>query len=463
MMKTSFTLLFAALVLAGCASAPPAAAPALPEVPSAFREAGPSTAPAAASQAAWWQAFADPQLDALVQRAERDNASLHAAAARVAAARALLRRAEADRLPQLQATAGASREATPLTGNRPTTNIALGANLSYEIDIAGRLSKARDAASLDAMEREALLADTRLLVQAEVVRSYFALRAIDAERALVQGTVASYRNTLSLTERRFAAGDLPELEVARVRSELAANESEALALERQRSQVEHALALLVGDAASRFTLAALETSGADAPLALPQVPAGLPSAVLARRPDVAAARQAVLAAQARVGIAQAAWWPTLSLTASGGQASPELSDLLRSGARTWGIGSLLALPLFDGGQRQAGVARAGAEVDLATARLREQVLVAFRDVEDELASVRLLADQAEAQRRAVEAAARVSALAEARYRNGFVSQLELLDAQRSELRSRRQALQVRAARYQATVGLMRALGGAWQA
>lgn len=460
-MKTSFNLLFAALVLAGCASAPPASAPALPEVPSAFREAGPLAAPAAASQAAWWTAFADPQLDALVQRAERDNASLHAAAARVAAARALLRRAEADRLPQVNVTAGASREATPLTGYRPTTNIALGANLSYEIDIAGRLSKARDAASLDALEREALLADTRLLVQAEVVRSYFALRAIDAERALVRGTVASYGNTLSLTERRFAAGDLPELEVARVRSELAANESEALALDRQRSQVEHALALLVGDSASRFTLAA-QATGAEAPLALPQVPAGLPSAVLARRPDVAAAQQALLAAQARVGIAQAAWWPSLSLTASGGQASPELSDLLKSGARTWGIGTLLALPLLDGGARQAGVARAGAEVELATARLREQVLTAFRDVEDELASVRLLADQAATQRRAVDAAARVSALAEARYRNGFVSQLELLDAQRSELRSRRQDLQVRAARVQATVGLMRALGGAWQ-
>ena len=455
-MKTPFTLLFAALVLAGCASAPPSA-PALPDVPSAFREAAPVQSPVA-STTAWWQAFADPQLDTLVQRAERGNTSVQAAAARLASARALLRRAEGERLPQVGASAGAVREASPQTGYRPATTISLGANLSYELDIAGRLTKARDAAALDAAEREALLRDTQLLVQAEVVRGYFALRAIDAERSLVQGTVASYRNTLSLTERRFAAGDLPELEVARVRSELAANESEALALERQRSQVEHALALLIGEAPSHFSLAAAEWSPA-----LPQVPAGLPSAVLALRPDIAAAQQALLAAQARVGIAQAAWWPTLSLTASGGQASSERSDLLKSGAHTFGIGTLLAMPLFDGGQRQAGVARAEAELTGASVRLREQVLVALRDVEDELAAVRLLAEQADAQRRAVDAAARVSALAEARYRNGFVSQLELLDAQRSELRSRRQDLQVRAARVQATVGLMRALGGAWAA
>lgn len=454
-MKTPYTMLFAALVLAGCASTPPSA-PALPDVPAAFREATPVQTPVASKQA-WWQAFADPQLDALVQRAESGNTSLQAAAARLASARALLGRAEADRLPQVGIGAGAVRERSPQTGYRPATTISLGANLSYELDIAGRLTKARDAAALDAAEREALLRDTRLLVQGEVARSYFALRAIDAERALVQGTVASYRNTLTLTERRFAAGDLPELEVARVRSELAANESEALALERQRSQVEHALALLIGEAPSRFTLTAAEWTPA-----LPQVPAGVPSAVLARRPDIAAAQQALLAAQARVGIAQAAWWPNLSLTANGGQASPELSDLLKSGARTWGVGALLALPVFDGGARKAGVARAEAELTGASVRLREQVLVALRDVEDELAATRLLADQAEAQGRAVDAAARVSTLAESRYRNGFVSQLELLDAQRSELRSRRQALQVRAARMQATVGLMRALGGAWQ-
>lgn len=459
-MNHGFTMLLCALLLAGCATAPPAGPPADLPLPSAFREGAVSQATPQPGDGAWWRVFGDPQLDALVQRATQRNTGVQAAAARLAAAQALLRGAEAQARPQLQVTAGATREASTLTGYRPATTLSLGANLVYEVDIANRLSSARDAATLDAAEREALLRDTQLLVQAEVVRSYFVLRALDAEAALVRRTVVSYRGTLGLTERRFAAGDVPELEVARVRSELASNQSEVLALERQRAQVEHGLAQLLGEPATGFVLPA--AAGPDTQeAALPQVPPGLPSAVLARRPDIAAAERALRAAQVRVEVARSAWWPQLALTAAGGQASPELGDLLRNGARTWGLGALLSLPLFDGGRRAALVSGAEAGAEAAVVRWREQVLVALREVEDELAAVRLLGEQAVAQREAVEAAARVSALAEVRYRNGFVSQLELLDAQRSELRSLRQALQVRAARYQATVGLIRAVGGAW--
>ena len=454
-MKT-LTLLMAALVLAGCAASPARSPQALPAVASVFKEANAGTQAPAVQQGAWWLSFSDPVLSDLVQRAERSNNNLQLAAARLAQARALLKRADADRLPQLGVSAGAAREATPLTGYRPTTQISVGANLSYEVDLVGRLAQTSSAAALDAREREALLQDARLLVHADVARSYFVLRALDAERALVQGTVGSYRDTLRLTERRFDAGDIPELDVARARSELAATESEALSLDRQRSQVEHALAALVGEPASGFDIA---PAGWDA--ALPQVPAGVPSTVLARRPDIAAAQSALQAAQARVGIAQAAWWPTLALTAAGGQASPELSDLFKTVTRTWGLGLLLNLPLFDGGRRAAGVAQSEAQVDAAVARLRAQMLVAFKDVEDELAALRLLALQDEAQARAVTAAARVTLLSETRYRNGLVSQLELLDAQRNELRNRRQALQVRSAQFQSTVGLIRALGGGW--
>lgn len=453
------TILVAALVLVGCASVPPAA-PETPAVPALFSEAtAASASTAGVVPGQGWFAFGDTGLDALVQRAERGNPSLQAAAARLAAARALLQGAQAERLPQVGLGAGAGRERSPATSMRPATTISLGASLAYELDIAGRLAGARDAAALDAGEAEALLHDARLMVQAEVVRSYFALRALDAEAALVDGTVASYRESLSLTERRYAAGDVPELEVERVRSELAANEADALSLRRQRRALEHAMALLLGEAPGSLALPSGEASTwrAEPPL----VPAGLPAEVLARRPDVAAAQQALLAAQARVGVAQAAWWPSLSLTVAGGQASPELGDLLRAGASTWGIGALLSLPIFDGGRREAGIAGAQAGLDAAAARWREQVLVALRDVEDGLSSVRLLGEQAEVQQRAVEAAARVRALAAVRYRNGFVSQLELLDAERSELRIRRDALHVRAARFQATVGLMRALGGAW--
>jgi multidrug efflux system outer membrane protein len=169
----------------------------------------------------------------------------------------------------------------------------------------------------------------------------------------------------------------------------------------------------------------------------------------------------MLSAQQRVGVAKAAWFPDVSLTATGGYASPELGDLFKWSARAWGVGALLSLPIFDGGRRAAGVDKAAAQLDEAVGRYREQVLVAFRDVEDQLSELRLLADQAQAQARAVDSAARSTTLSDARYRNGFVSQLELLDARRSELRNRRQALQVKAAQYQATVGLVRALGGGW--
>lgn len=451
--------LLAALVLAGCVSSPAMSPQALPAVPGAFKEAAhpqAATQGPAVPQGAWWLSFADPLLGDLVQRAERGNNSLQQAAARLAQARALLQRADAERLPQAGVSAGAARTSTPLAGQGPATQISVGASLSYELDLFGRLAKASSAAALDAREREALLQDARLLVHADVARSYFVLRALDAERALVQGTVGSYRDTLRLTERRYAAGDIPELDLARARSELAATESEALALERQRSQVEHALALLVGEPASDFGIAPSVWLAA-----LPQVPAGMPSSVLARRPDVAAAQSALMAAQARVGVAQAAWWPTLALTAAGGQASPELGDIFRVAARTWGVGLLLNLPVFDGGRREAGIAQSQAEVNAAVARLREQMLVAFKDVEDELAALRLLALQQAAQERAVGAAARVTVLSDVRYRNGLVSQLELLDAQRSELRNRRQALQVRSAQFQSTVGLIRALGGGW--
>jgi multidrug efflux system outer membrane protein len=191
------------------------------------------------------------------------------------------------------------------------------------------------------------------------------------------------------------------------------------------------------------------------------VPAGVPSTVLARRPDVSAAQRAMLAAEARVGVAQKAWFPDVSLTASGGFASTDLGDLLKWSARSWGIGALLSLPLFDGGRREAGVQSANAQWDAAAAAYREQVLTAFKDVEDQLSALRLLARQADAQVEAVDAAARATVLSDTRYRNGYVSQLELLDAQRSELSNRREAVQVRAAQYHATIGLIRALGGGW--
>ena len=461
LLTSTLVPLVAALLLAGCASTSTFVPAAAPAAPSAFKEADGrwatlSPAPAI-EQGRWWTVFADPVLDDLVQRADAGNTSIQRAAARLTQARALLQAADAERLPRVGASAGASRGNRATPGSlQPVTVASAGIGASWEPDLFGRLAQARDAAALDAQSREALLQGTRLLVQSDVAQAYFGLRALDDERALLRETVAAFRDTLRLTERRFAAGDVAELDLARVQTELAATQAQALALDRSRAQLEHALAVLLGEAPSGFALAEAPWHGA-----LPTVPAGIPSQVLARRPDVAAAYGSMQAAQQRVGVARSAWWPDLALTADGGFAATDLADVVKWSARSWGIGALLSLPLFDGGRREARVQDAEGAWDAAAAGWREQVLVALQDVEDQLAALRLLRGQAGLQTQAVDAAARATVLSNSRYRNGLVSQLELLDARRSELANRRQAVQVRAAQYQATVALIRALGGGW--
>jgi multidrug efflux system outer membrane protein len=452
------------VLLAGCSTAVPPIDPAtLPAAPARFKEEGDSrwtiAAPAeAAPRGEWWKAFSDPVLDGLVERADAANTSIRIAAARLAQARAFVRSTEADRAPQISIDGGAARVGGIVNNTAgPARGLySAGANLSYEVDLFGRLARATDAAVLDAQAREALLQSARLLVHAQVAQIYLDLRATDTERALVRGTVVAYRETLSLTERRYRAGDVAELDVARARTEVAATESEGLALDRRRAELEHALAALVGEVASNFSIQA-----DDWKTALPLIPAGVPGTVLTRRPDVSAAQRSMLASQQRVGVAKAAWFPSVALTATGGYASPELGDLFKWSSRAWGVGALFSLPVFDGGRREAGIQNASAELDAQVALYREQILGAFKDVEDQLSALRLLAEQAGAQERAVTSAARSTALSDVRYRSGYVSQLDLLDAQRSELRNRRAALQVRSAQYQATVALVRALGGGW--
>ncbi|MBB3195562.1 efflux transporter outer membrane subunit [Roseateles terrae] len=469
-MKLMMTTLLAALVLAGCATPPPIDESRLPATPAAFKTLqGPQgSAPVADGRWAvvppsdaeprgdWWLAFGDAQLNDLEQRALRNNTDLQSAAARLAQARALSRSADADRLPQVGANAGAYRGTTAGQGPAVTPLYRAGLTASWEADLSGRLTQASRAARLDTQAREALLQSTRLMVQADVAQTYLSLRFTDQERRLVRDTVAAYRETLALTQRRYQAGDVAELDLARVQAEVASTEAEAVALDRRRAQLENALAVLLGEPASGFSLAEAQDLAA-----LPAIPAGLPSAVLARRPDVAAAQRSLLAAQARVGVAQAAWFPSLALTATGGYASPELSDVFKWSARAWSVDALLSLPLFDGGRRKAGIESAQAGLDLAMADYRQQLLQALREVEDSLSGLQLLSRQSEVQAQAVDAASRATALSDARYRNGFISQLDLLDARRSELRNRRVALQVQAEQYQATVGLVRALGGGW--
>ena len=457
--------LAAALLLAGCATALPPVEPLAGVTPPAQfstpqdQASWTTAAPAEAQpRGDWWRAFADAELTALVERAASANSDVRVAAARLAEARALLRSADAQRLPQLGASGSVARQAgaDKANGMQPATLHTAGLNLSYEVDLFGRLSNASEAARQDTQSRAALLQSTRLMVQADVAQTYLQLRSLQTERQLVQQSLAAYRDTLRLIERRHRAGDAAELDVVRMQSEVSTTESEALALERQQTTLTHALAVLVGDVATGFAL-----PDATSQIALPVIPAGVPASVLARRPDVSAAQANVLAAQARVGVAQAAWFPAISLTGSGGFASPDLGDLFKWSARSWGLGALLSLPLFDGGQRAAQEEGAKARLEVALAEQRGQVLAALRDVEDQLGTLRLLQGQAEVLGQAVQSAERATHLSDVRYRNGLVSQLELLDARRNELRNRRQALQVRTSQYTATIALIRALGGDW--
>jgi multidrug efflux system outer membrane protein len=458
---TPLAALLFATVLTACATRPNETN-GLPATPAAFRESDPVARQAAAADmpanGEWWLVFADPLLDGLVQRANRNNLTIRLTAARLAEARAIQKTIGAAQWPTLALSVNATREEGPLT-NAASSNgnlFVAGANLSYEADLFGRLARESKAASLDTAEREDLLRSAKLLVQAEIARAYFTLRAVDAERALVRGTAASRQRTAQLTEGLFHSGLAPELAFMRLRAEAEAVASDALTLDQHRAELEHELAVLVGETASSFQIAPSDRSAS-----LPNIPPNIPGAVLVRRPDVGAARQAMIAAQMRTGVARDSWLPTLSLTAFGGLASPALGSLVAASAVGSGLGALLALPIFDGGRYRATVARADANLDAAAAIYGQQILVAIKEVEDQLSALRLLAKQEAVLKSAVDAAARTEALVASNHKMGLASQLEVLDAERNALRDRRQALLVNAARFQATVGLVKALGGGW--
>lgn len=469
--------LLLAAALSACATPPAIDGSQLPATPASYKNPPAATladgswtlaAPAdAATRGDWWLAYQDSTLNRLIDTALQHNTDLAAAAARLQQARAALGMADADRMPQLGVNVGSARgtqagagpSSTSLLNSSNTTPVKLtsvGANFSYEIDLAGRLSGASRAAALDAEAGAALLQGSRLLIASQVAQTYFSLRLLDQQRQLLQDTVQSYARTAQLTRQRYQAGEESGLSLARIEADSEATRAQAIALDRQRAQLENALAVLTGQPASGFRLEEASWNAS-----LPQIPAGLPAAMLARRPDVAAAQRKLLAAQTRVGVAQAAWFPDLTLTSAGGYASSQLRDIFRWSARAWSVEGLLSLPLLDGGRRQALLGSARAEMDVAMANYRHSILQSLAEVEDSLSDIRLLAQQEAAQQQAVASAARASALADSRYRNGQTGQLELLDAQRSELGIRRQALSIRQDRYLASLSLIRALGGSW--
>lgn len=458
-MPRIFVSLSLAALLTGCASAPLEQASVA--TPAAFAGSVSGTPVAVPAAGAWWLVFEDPVLNELIAKASANNGDIRIAAAHLDQAHALLKSARADYWPQVGVGYAATRSTAGQPYRKAGNRHALDADLSYEVDLFGRIRNATSAARFDAQASEALLKDTQLLIQSRVAQSYFALRALDEDRAIVADTLTAYQASLKVTQRRFEAGDVAQLDVARLETEVQSTQASAYALDQQRADLAHALSVLVGEPASTFAVAAATWNSQPWAGAVPVIPAGVPSQVLQRRSDVLAAEASLNAAQKRVGVAKAAWFPSLSLTASGGYASNDLGNLFDKGAEGWSLSALLSQAVFDGGRRSAGIAYARGGLDAAFASYQQQVLVAFADVEDQLSDLIYLSQQRTAEDGAVEAATRALAQAQSRYRNGSSSQLELLDAQRQQLAIRRQALRVRSAQYQSTVGLIRALGGGW--
>lgn len=479
-------LLALLLTLAGCAVGPQYQRPEI-STPAAYKESAQQADTHAANmdghasgtwQAArpaddavrgeWWKIFHDPTLDALETQALAANQTLQAAAARLAQARALVQDARSDLYPTLDAGVGPLRQrSSPASQGRADDGAASTATLwraqasiAYEADLFGRVAANVDAASADAQQSAALYRSVLLALQGDVAAGYFRLRELDSQLRIYRDTVALRRASLDLIERRYEAGDIGELDLARSRTELESARADAVGVERQRSTAEHALAVLLGKAPADFDMPAQ-------PLArtLIDIPAGLPSTLLERRPDIAAAERAMAAANARIGVASAAFFPRLEITAAGGFESSELGNLLQWSSRTFLLGPLvgtaLSLPVFDGGRRQASLDRAQAVYEEDVANYRQTVLNAFREVEDNLASLRLLHGQTKAQDAAQQAAERAARLSHIMYEEGAVSYLDVIEANRAVLQQQRMAVQLDGERVQATVGLIRALGGGW--
>ncbi len=462
-MKTHAFL--AALLLTGCAVGPDYRRPDV-ATPAAFKEAGdwkPAEPRDEAPRGNWWEIYGDAELSALVAQVAISNQNVLAAAAQYRQAQALLGVAQAGYAPtlsgDLSGSRGASASATGAAASvAPVRNATrLSFSASWEADIWGRIGRNVEADAAAAQASDADLSAALLSAQATLVQTYVQLRANDAQQRLLGQTIAAYTRSLQITRNRYEAGVAGRVDVAQAEAQLKSTQAQAIDLTVQRAQFEHAIAVLVGKAPADFQLkptGVLPT--------LPSVPTTLPSALLERRPDIAAAERRMAAANARIGVAQAAFFPALTFSGSGGYQSSSLSQLMTLPNRVWSIGPALALTLFDGGARSAQKASAVADYDKSVASYRQTVLTAFQEVEDNLVALRQLADEAAAQQSAAQSAAEALALTENQYQAGTVSYLNVVATQATALSAQRGSLDIASRRLLANASLVKALGGDWR-
>ncbi len=459
--------LLGAAVLSGCALAPTYERPATPQ-PAAFKELH-GWAPAAPADALdrgpWWTLFDDPVLDGLVRQVEVSNQNVAAAVAAYGQARAIVAQQRASLFPTVTLTGGANRNGsgggsgTNDNGNGRTSNsFRLNIGSSWEPDVWGRLRAGISAAQANAQASAADLASARLSAQGELAADYFSLRSIDAQRALLATTIEGYQRVLKITQNRFDVGIVPHSDVYQAQTQLASAQSDDLTLARQRAQLEHAIAVLIGKAPADFALAPAPWN-----VTVPEVPVGVPSTLLERRPDIAAAERAVAAANAQIGIVRAAYFPQIGLTASYGPSASAIGDLFKASSMAWALGLSATETIFNGGANRAAVQGADAAREQAVARYRQAVLDAFADVEDQLAATRVLAQQQDLQRQASEAADKVEEQVLNRYKAGQVSYSEVVQAQVTALNARRALVQTQGNRQTTAVALIQSLGGGWHA
>ncbi len=456
----------AALLLGGCMVGPEYTKPSAPMTP-AYKEADGWKAAEPSDnlpRGQWWAILGDPELQALEEQVAEANQNLKIAEARLREARAMVRFNRAALFPTISTSFGASSIRD--SANRPfvppgvntgsSGDLLFSLDMSYEIDLWGRVRRTVAAARQEAQATAADLETARLSLQAELAMDYFALRAADAQKQLLDETVKAFEAALRLTTNRFEGGAAPKSDVAQAQTQLDTTRAQATDVTVQRAQLEHAIATLIGKPPAAFSLPSrpLDTRP-------PDIPVGLPSQLLERRPDIAAAERRVAEANEQIGIAKAAYYPTVMLNASVGFEGSSFGNLLNASSLLWAVGASITQTIFDGGRRRATSDTARAAYDATVAAYRQTTLTAFQQVEDNLAALRILEQEAQQQRRAVESAQQSLQLFANRYRGGVDNYLQVITAQTATLANQRTEIDILGRRMAASVLLVKALGGGW--
>ena len=453
-------------LLTGCTVGPKYVRPTV-EVPPAYKET-PGWAPAqpsdAASKGDWWEVYQDTQLNALEDRVSVSNQTIKAAVAQFQEARAALRVSRADFFPTV--TGGLSLTREHVSSNAPLftkgvsktdySDYTLPVDASYEPDVWGRVRRNVEASRSEAQASAADLGNVALSMHAELAFDYFELRGLDAEETLLNSAVGSYQTALDLTQRRYDGGLVSAVDVAQAKTQLETTRAQAKDVGVARSEYEHAIAVLIGKPASSFTIAPLPLTAPP-----PQTPPGIPSELLERRPDIAAAERRVEEANAQIGVAKSAYYPLITLDGSGGFESAALSTLVQGPSGLWSFGAAGVETLFDAGRRRGVTEEAIAQHDQSVANYRQTVLAGFQEVEDNLAALRILQDEAQTEDAAVAAAQHSLDLSINRYKGGVTSYLEVTIAQNAALADEVTAVEILTRRLAASVLLVKALGGGW--